>query len=81
MLSLGPNPNPNLVFLVVLLRRWWKGGAGAGAGGRERARRLGGGRRRRLRALAALCGASRDSRHSCNAWREDLVFGWGIERV
>lgn len=67
MLSLGSNPNPNLNLdlnlCLCLLRRRWKGGRGE----RARARRLGGGRRHRLRALVALCGASRDSRHSCNA--------------
>lgn len=69
MLSLGSNPNPNLNLdlnlCLCLLRRRWKGGGGGGE--RARARRLGGGRRHRLRALVALCGASRDSRHSCNA--------------
>jgi hypothetical protein len=76
MLSLGPRPNLCcLVPLLLLLLLFLLGGA------RVRARRLGGGRRLRLRALVALCDASRDSRHSCNAWSGDFWFGWGINSL
>lgn len=72
MLSLVPNPNsslcPNLHLFLLHLPPLHLLQQKEGGGGRARARRLGGGRHRRLRALVALRGASRDSRHSCNAW-------------
>jgi hypothetical protein len=46
-----------------------------------RARRLGGGRRRRLHASVALRGASRDSRHSCNALAKMIGFRLGESTV